>query len=157
MYIPTQEDIRWIRNVLAMVNEGGELMMPDAGLRYRISHKNKTFTLLNPEQLAHPFALRTHLQHIYVVAFVDYKIDEDEVTRAAMLCDQHLTGCPICSIEGPVICPQGLYLLDFVYASLIKSVQESGRAQERARHEAEEAEKKKKHKPGTNGNGGGKR
>jgi hypothetical protein len=148
MYIPNENDIRWLRQVINTINEGGSLMMPDAKLHYRVSHKEKKFTLLNPEQLIHPESLRTHLRQIAVAGFCDYSVEEDEVTRAATLFEKHLEECPICTLAGPIMCINGLYIMDVLYQALIKAAQESGRAAAKAEAEAE---RKKKAREGNGG------
>lgn len=45
MYKPTEEDLKWAADVIAITSEGATVGMPGCGSIYRISHKNKTLPL----------------------------------------------------------------------------------------------------------------
>lgn len=47
-YQPTQEDIDWMKTVLALLKEGSTWAWPNADATFRVSHKNKTVTMTSP-------------------------------------------------------------------------------------------------------------
>lgn len=74
-YQPTEVDLEWSRNVLALIQEGGKMAWPTDGLIYTISHKAKTITLQNPEQLIkQPDSMTTHLRGIEVFRQLGYTV-----------------------------------------------------------------------------------
>ena len=121
-YKPHPYDVIWAKRVLSAVTEGGTLTLPAANLTYRVSHANKILTLLNVEQLFVYESLLTHLKTVAVYAFLDYKvIERSDISAAAMLFEEHMENCPICS-DPTDICAVGQHLLNIFYEAVIAEI-----------------------------------
>jgi hypothetical protein len=120
-YIPNEEDLQWARITLQMVREDGVISF-NGTLLYRVSHKNRTLTLLNPELLLDYKMLRVHMRTVTVFAFVSYRVSEESViTRVAMLFDTHIASCKEC--QDPIeLCPHGMKLLEHFYEAVLSEL-----------------------------------
>jgi len=75
-YKPTEVDLAWARNVLAIVKDGGALAYPSTKVIYNLDHKNKKLTLQNPEQLEEFPSFVIHQQTIEVFKVLGYSVGE---------------------------------------------------------------------------------
>lgn len=72
---PSQYDIYWLDGMIAALHEGGILMYPQARLIYRVSHKRKTLTLLNPQMLQEDAVSKeVHERTKIVLLHLEYKM-----------------------------------------------------------------------------------
>jgi len=78
MYKPTEEDITWAIQMMALVMESGILAFPSSGLIYRVSHFRKKLMLVNPMQLVNPASLVTHLRTRVVFKEIGYDVIEPD-------------------------------------------------------------------------------
>jgi hypothetical protein len=86
-YTPTPTDIAWAEGVMNQIAEGGVFAFPSTKVIYAVSHKNKTLTLQNPEQLQSFPSFVIHYQTIDVFKEIGYtalppKEKEEQQRRA---------------------------------------------------------------------------
>lgn len=82
-YTPTPTDLQWAKQTMSMIAEGGVLAYPATKVIYTVSHKNKTLTLQNPEQLFSFPSFVIHYQTIDVFKEIGYTAlpPKEEVVR----------------------------------------------------------------------------
>lgn len=72
---PSLYDIHWLAERVHLLTEGGILIYPNARLMYRISHKRKTLSLLNPQILSEDETSKEmHERTKQILLFMDYKM-----------------------------------------------------------------------------------
>lgn len=123
MYTPTIHDIRWAYTMLVILSEGGVLQYASIPLSYRVSHTNRTLTLLNPELLSTPRGMLTHLRTIAVYKPTGYTVVEcsNDVVTAVHQFEFHTDTCKECDREAGDVCPVGENLLYIFYRALVAS------------------------------------
>jgi len=74
-YTPTEEDLDWARNAVALVANGGILAFASARLHYRVNQKERVMTLGNPEMLFFLDSFITHIQTIDTFAAIGWRVE----------------------------------------------------------------------------------
>jgi hypothetical protein len=75
-YKPTIIDIMWADSVLRMIDNEGIVIYPSSQLVYRVSHRSRVLTLLNPQHLGtDSVAKDLHERTKAVFAFFEYTVE----------------------------------------------------------------------------------
>lgn len=121
MYTPTVHDVRWAHTMLLMLSEGGVLQYGTIPLSYRVSHKNQTLTLLNPELLRLAAGMVLHLRTKATFKAAEYKVVEtgSDLTTASHQFEFHTDTCPECNRDKQMVCPIGEELLHRFFQALV--------------------------------------
>lgn len=77
-YEPNQFDIAWMKNMIAMICDGGTLAYPDAALVFAVNKKTKSLVLLNPEVLIFDDSLETYKRTKKVCATFHWNVNTSE-------------------------------------------------------------------------------
>lgn len=75
-YIPTDVDIQWAGNTVAVIKDGGVLAYPATKMVYKVDHTNKKLILQNVSQLDNYDSAVIHAQSKIVFAEVGYTVTE---------------------------------------------------------------------------------
>jgi hypothetical protein len=79
-YIPTQDDVLFMKNLVGVLADGGVWGFPGAALIYRHNKQQKVLTLLNLEAIAlSDHSREMHERTIVVMSHLGYKVEPNTI------------------------------------------------------------------------------